>query len=759
MNATVNYIRKHYPPPWDEATEKLVVFLLGVVSHQTADVSWHGLGIEQGFLDAMGAINFHGSFDTAHPIGDVGGDIMTVFEFNISHMPYVEEWYIPVDDLYNIYTELFGAAVMPKDVIEACTLELFAERFGEKLAIDKLYADYAGKSPYLVDELTDYFLGGLDDMAVWTQNVWQETILMLEKGTGACTIDHNPLFIQCGDGKERQMQKGGKKPERNGFFRERKFTDVQGKDFIVKKLLRGVSLSPAPPLQEALYRKQKQKEAAMMKRREQQRKQTSTNQKYPDAVYSVNNTYAKLGWSIAVGDLDRDGNEDAVIGAPGYRVGHSPQVGAVFILFGTDKGLPLSGSNLEETADVVLYGLEYLNGRLGSSVAIVDINQDGIPDVAAGAPSLGSSQLTYSGSVEVYYGVGRRTFIHNMSISCEAHYCNLGRSLAAGDINGDGFLDLLIGSPFSGAKGEQRGMVSALLSDKKYQGHFAMLSVSELDWTAYGNQNYSWFGHSVKAVENPLKQGSSWIFVSEPTVRWCGLPNGSFADNDTQSVGQLSTFVTSKSGPILLDMQQRGSDALQSFGSSVAVGRPYPDGTLIRAVGATGQNVAGSCVGIHIQFPQTGAVHLYNMSNPHQPPLAIFEGDRRYSRFGSQLTFSDVNQDGFDDLIVGAPFRTDDITEEIHAGEEGAAYIYYGGASFPKGRDAMSKCPDTSLCKPCPADLSSVELKFGEDKARFGSQFAVVKSKTKIDVLVTALHSSHGARLSGAVAVYSFQRR
>ena len=47
----------------------------------------------------------------------------------------------------------------------------------------QLYADYAAKSPYLVDELTDYFLGGLDDMAVWTQNVWQETILMLEKGT------------------------------------------------------------------------------------------------------------------------------------------------------------------------------------------------------------------------------------------------------------------------------------------------------------------------------------------------------------------------------------------------------------------------------------------------------------------------------------------------------------------------------------------------------------------------------------------------
>ena len=33
-----------------------MVFLLGFVSHQTADISWHGLGIEQGFLDAMGAV-------------------------------------------------------------------------------------------------------------------------------------------------------------------------------------------------------------------------------------------------------------------------------------------------------------------------------------------------------------------------------------------------------------------------------------------------------------------------------------------------------------------------------------------------------------------------------------------------------------------------------------------------------------------------------------------------------------------------------
>ena len=38
-------------------TEKLVAFLFGVTSHMVADVSWHSLGIEQGFLRAMGAVS------------------------------------------------------------------------------------------------------------------------------------------------------------------------------------------------------------------------------------------------------------------------------------------------------------------------------------------------------------------------------------------------------------------------------------------------------------------------------------------------------------------------------------------------------------------------------------------------------------------------------------------------------------------------------------------------------------------------------
>ena len=65
----------------------------------------------------------------------------------------------------------------------------------------------------------------------------------------ACSLDHNPLFISCKGGAQRLMKKSRKKPERNGYFRKRMFTDVQRKDIIVKDALRGVSLFPAPHLQ------------------------------------------------------------------------------------------------------------------------------------------------------------------------------------------------------------------------------------------------------------------------------------------------------------------------------------------------------------------------------------------------------------------------------------------------------------------------------------------------------------------------------
>ena len=66
--------------------------------------------------------------------------------------------------------------------------------------------------------------------------------------------------------------------------------------------------------------------------------------------------------------------------------------------------------------------------------------------------------------------------------------------------------------------------------------------------------------------------------------------NCSFSANDTQSVGQLNVFTVSQGKPISLAFQKTGGDNFQSYGSSIAVGKPLPDGTPVLAVGATGQS-------------------------------------------------------------------------------------------------------------------------------------------------------------------------
>lgn len=79
-----------------------------------------------------------------------------------------------------------------------------------------------------------------------------------------------------------------------------------------------------------------------------------------------------------------------------------------------------------------------------------------------------------------------------------------------------------------------------------------------------------------------------------------------------------------------------------------------------------------------VPFTQSGAIYLVNSTKVLQSGsdislndlqyTAIFEGDRSYGRFGWSLDFTDVNHDGITDLVFSAPFRTEDITEELKGG-------------------------------------------------------------------------------------------
>ena len=75
------------------------------------------------------------------------------------HAPISNARYLPVDDLVNIYKELYGEIKIDENIIIPCSALLYAEWIGEKLAGSELFTFFASKSPFLVEKLHSYFLG------------------------------------------------------------------------------------------------------------------------------------------------------------------------------------------------------------------------------------------------------------------------------------------------------------------------------------------------------------------------------------------------------------------------------------------------------------------------------------------------------------------------------------------------------------------------------------------------------------------------
>ena len=90
----------------------------------------------------------------------------------------------------------------------------------------------------------------------------------------------------------------------------------------------------------------------------------------------------QFGYAVASADFNRDGYADLAVGQPGEQVGAAQEAGSVTVVYGSKKGL-----NTAKSGAITQPGGAVDGSGWGTSLAAVDYNIDGYPDLAIGAPT------------------------------------------------------------------------------------------------------------------------------------------------------------------------------------------------------------------------------------------------------------------------------------------------------------------------------------------------------------------------------------
>lgn len=386
---------------------------------------------------------------------------------------------------------------------------------------------------------------------------------------------------------------------------------------------------------------------------------------------------ARLGTSVAVGDINGDGAGDIIMGAPEADAPSNGE-GAVYVFYGGGLLLPEEDDpvDLKEVhADLIIWGGEP-GARLGRAIAVGDFNADGVDDLAIGAPGEGDRfNRSNSGIVYIYFGKkglqrGLEVFpvISIMTaIRGPIAQAFVGAALATGDVNGDGIDDLIIGSPLTGPIRDNTPGTTFVVFGGADLGPNVTIDLGDptqvdlrIDSAILGDR----FGLGVGAGDIN-GDGTDDILVGAPLSRAAlGIVTGhayAFFGRPFQPGTQINLGVDTA------DVTLIGPEHDSELGTALIGGDLNADGIDDWIVGApradrTGQayRVLGRSV-----WSETGV------------SAALVQGARPGDQAGTAIAVGDVHGDGVLDLAVASPSFDGPLAEKI---DTGAVYIVRGRA-------------------------------------------------------------------------------
>ncbi len=246
--------------------------------------------------------------------------------------------------------------------------------------------------------------------------------------------------------------------------------------------------------------------------------------------------WESLGLSMDAGDINDDGFDDLLVGSPHYGSRQSEdREGKITIYSGSPSGLVTSTAAWE-------FETNALNFQIGTMVSIVgDVNGDTYPDFASTAIGYSNGE-EYEGAVYLFSGASALSNCAQEELfESNQEYQSFGKSIAGGDVDNDGYADLLIGNTTS-SQFEDRAGIAML-----YKGSAGGIS-TDTAWTTSILSPAARLGHAA-VISDVNNDSFDDIIISSISMNGSGTDRGHvFAYYSDMGAFSEALSVTERSG-------------------------------------------------------------------------------------------------------------------------------------------------------------------------------------------------------------------